>query len=346
MFLLKLLLISIIKLRKLLVNKIQLSEEKVLFISIAGIGDSIYLLSAIQYYNQLTGRKVDIIIPKSSFDLFSNCDYINRTFTIDKNHLIDFNEYKYIFSNRINVDTLFKIIKSGFSNYLIVNPSYEKLRFISRIRCNLSQEYKKYYFSQFHAGLQFNKIINDIFKSEIDFPKPIIKSIKPNSDLINNFLKQNINFGLIHVAGQDDIRKISPKIIFDLTTSINVPIILVGSKNDSDLYSNISYHDTVYNGIGEFSLNEVFYLLENSNFCIAPDSSIMHLASLTKTKLIGIMGNALEQTFGPIFSENKILLSRNPICSPCSRLTCDKYNGHSCVQDITSQEIIDSINKI
>ncbi len=343
MFLLKLLLISIIKLRKLLVNKIQLSEEKVLFISIAGIGDSIYLLSAIQYYNQLTGRKVDILILKSSLDLFSNCDYIDKIFTIETKYLIDFKEYKYILSNRINITTLLNVIKSRFSNYLIVNPSYEKLRFISRIRCKISQEYKKQYFSQFHAGLQFNEIIKDIFKSEIDFPKPIIKSIKPYGGLINKFLKQNTFFGIIHVAGQDDIRKISPQLIFDLTTSLYIPIILVGSKNDSDLYSNINYHDSVYNGIGEFSLNEVLYLLENSNFCIAPDSSIMHLASLTKTRLIGIMGNALEQTFGPIFSNNKVLLSRNPICSPCSKNICKKYNGHSCVQDISLAEIINAI---
>lgn len=340
MLLLKIILISIIKFKKLLSSELKLSEERVLFISLAGIGDSIYLLSSIQYYNKITSRKVDILIPKSSFDLFANCQFINRIFTIDKNHLIEYNEYKYIFSNRINLLLLFKILRSGFSNYFIVNPSYEKLRFISRIKSKLSQEYKKHYFSQFHAGLQFNIILRDIFKSEIDFPKPIIKSIKPNGALINKFLSKNIIFGVVHVAGQDDIRKISPKLIFDLTIRLNFPIILVGSKNDSDLYSNMSYHDSVYNGIGEFSLNEVFYLLENSNFCIAPDSSIMHLASLTKTKLIGIMGNALEQTFGPIFSNNKIILSRNPYCSPCSLSHCQKYNGHSCVQDITSQEIL------
>lgn len=343
MFLLKILLISIIKLKKLLTSKLQFLEPRVLFISIAGIGDSIYLLSSIQYYNKITSRKVDILIPQSSFDLFLNCDYINRIFIIDKNHLINFNEYKYIFSNRINLSILLKIIKSGFSNEFIENPSYEKLRIISRIRCKLSQEYKKHYFSQFHAGLQFNKIIKDIFKYEIDFPKPIIKSIKPKGDLINKYLKQNNVFGVVHVAGQDDIRKISPKLILDLTISLNIPIILVGSKNDFDLYSNINYHDSVYNGIGEFSLNEVFYLLENSNFCIAPDSSIMHLASLTKTKLIGIMGNALEQTFGPIFSNRKVLLTRRPNCSPCSRTTCYKYNGHSCVQDITLAEIINAV---
>jgi ADP-heptose:LPS heptosyltransferase len=132
-------------------------------------------------------------------------------------------------------------------------------------------------------------------------------------------------------------------LIHDITESIKFPLILVGSIDDVSLYSKLGYNKSVYNGLGEFSLNEVLYLLENSNFCIAPDSSIMHLASITNTKIIGIMGNALEQTFGPLFSINKFILSRNASCSPCSKSVCHKYDGHSCVQDISLSEIINYI---
>jgi hypothetical protein len=319
------------------------NSKKALFISVAGIGDSIYLLSAIQYYYHITGEKSDILIPKSSSDIFLNSDFINKIFITNPISQIDFKDYGYIFSNRINITSLFAILKSGFTNKFFENPNYEKLRLISRFRCIFSQAYKKRYFSQFHAGLQFNNIIKDIFNFEIDFPKPIIKSVKPSGNLINNFLKQNIHFGIIHVAGQDEIRKIDPILIHDITESIKFPLILVGSIDDVSLYSKLGYNKSVYNGLGEFSLNEVLYLLENSNFCIAPDSSIMHLASITNTKIIGIMGNALEQTFGPLFSINKFILSRNASCSPCSKSVCHKYDGHSCVQDISLSEIINYI---
>lgn len=342
MIFLNFLLITIIKLKRFLSNN-HILESKALFISNAGIGDTIYFLSAIQLYNQLTGVKADILIPANSKDLLFKNEFLDNIYTINEKQKIDYKKYKYIFSNRTNFSILFEIIKSGFSYNFIENPSYEKLRLISRIRCFISQKYKKDFFSKFHAGLQFNYIIKDIFKSEIKLPKPLILSIKPEGIQINNFLEKNHTYGILHVAGQDEIRKLNPNLIFNISENIHYPIILVGSKYDLVFYENVNFNSNVYNGIGEFSLNEVLYLIEKSIFCIAPDSSIMHLAALTRTKLISLMGNALEETFGPYFSTNKIILSRKPNCSPCSKHVCRKFNGHSCVQDITLDEILYSI---
>lgn len=342
MFFLKLLLISLIKFKK-YVSKNNILDTKALFISNAGIGDTIYLVSALQNYKQLTGVKADILIPQSSKDLLNDSDYVNEIFIINDNHPINYKQYKYIFSNRTDISNLIEIIKSGFSNIFIENPNYEKLRFISRLRCLISQKYKKNYFSKFHAGLVFNNILKIIFNSEITFPKPIIKSKKPISLQLDNFLNDKDKYGIIHVAGKDEIRKLNPDLIYNLTENIREPIILVGSDNDLKSFSEIQFSNRVYNGIGEFNLNEVLYLLEYSAFCIAPDSSIMHLASLTETRLVGLMGNALEETFGPIFSNNQIILTRKANCSPCSKNICRKFNDHSCVQDITLGEIVNTI---
>ena len=241
MFFLKILLIKIIKLKKLFAYQKRSINEETLFISIAGIGDSIYLLSAIQYYNQLTSNNVDILISKSSIDIFYNCDYVNKIYINENNILIDFKKYKYIFSNRTDLPRLVEIIKSGFSNYFYENPNYERLRIIARLKCKFSQSFKKKYFTKFHAGLQMNLVLKSIFKTKLDFPKPKIQSIKPNGDLINNFLIQNINFGILHVAGQDDIRKIHPDLIYDLTINLRKPLILVGSNNDSLYYYKKKY---------------------------------------------------------------------------------------------------------
>ena len=71
---------------------------------------------------------------------------------------------------------------------------------------------------------------------------------------------------------------------------------------------------------------------------------VMHLAALCNLPLVAIMGNALPETFGPRpQTDNQIILSRNPDCSPCSRKTCHKINGNSCVQDISSEEILQSL---
>lgn len=329
-------------------NKGRIGNKTALFISLAGIGDSIYLLSAIQFYFKITQSKVDVLVLESSNDVFLNQPCVNKIHNWNNdrgciNSLIDFNDYEYIISNRSNLPLLKLIYFNGFSNYFINNPSYESLRIISRIKCKLSSSYRKRYFSENHAGLLMSYEIGNFFKVNELPMKPLFSEKIPTGKDINSFLRENAEYGILHVAGQDDIRKLDSALIKELISNINVPLILLGSSNDLILYSEIQSDIQLFNGIGCFSLNEVYYLLKRSKFCIAPDSAIMHLASLTDTKVIGIMGNALEQTFGPVFSRNKTILTRNPSCSPCSKQKCTKFSGHSCVQDITSFEIIKSI---
>jgi ADP-heptose:LPS heptosyltransferase len=73
----------------------------------------------------------------------------------------------------------------------------------------------------------------------------------------------------------------------------------------------------------------------------------MHIAAIAKTKLVALMGNTRPEIFGPYRPENNVtILDRNPSCSPCSRVTCPKFSGHSCVQDIGADEIIAAVKAL
>ena len=92
-------------------NKGRIGNKTALFISLAGIGDSIYLLSAIQFYFKITQSKVDVLVLESSNDVFLNQPCVNKIHNWNNdrgciNSLIDFNDYEYIISNRSNLPLL------------------------------------------------------------------------------------------------------------------------------------------------------------------------------------------------------------------------------------------------
>jgi len=71
------------------------------------------------------------------------------------------------------------------------------------------------------------------------------------------------------------------------------------------------------------------------------------MSSFLNKPIIALMGNAMRETWGPIpKSDNQMIISREAKCSPCSNLTCNKYEGHSCVQNIKSPEIKNNISKL
>jgi ADP-heptose:LPS heptosyltransferase len=160
---------------------------------------------------------------------------------------------------------------------------------------------------------------------------------------------ESINsYVVIHVGGQDEIRKLRTETLIEVIDKMHLPCVLVGGMEDSIRSSEITAKcKNTLDLTGKISLNQLYVILLSSSLCIAPDSSVMHIASVAGTKLIAIMGNAFPQTYGPFPVHSNIrILTRYPECSPCSRKMCDKYCGYSCLQDITQNEIMHCVNQL
>jgi ADP-heptose:LPS heptosyltransferase len=152
----------------------------------------------------------------------------------------------------------------------------------------------------------------------------------------------------LQTGGNDFIRKLTIEFINGFIEESSIPVILVGDLSEKiRLTDKISSNENVSNLLGETSLDELVELVCNALLVVAPDSFLIHLSGLLKVPCIALMGNALEETFGPDLNvANTCVISRKPYCSPCSKESCDKYNGLSCVQNIQVEEVIWKMNNM
>lgn len=318
---------------------------KPLISCVAGIGDVLLCTPLIEYISITYNVKVDLIVSSNSKQILKDNKFIGKIFIYNQDDSFHFLEtlnnenYNYIISARSTLKLLrtFLLYKSKF--YFNFNSLYEDSRIFKRILCSISRKYKKSFYSKKHirdyyleiAGVKNKTIIRNLIPMMVGDKLP---------DEINNFIKTNPTFVALHVGGSDPIRKLNTNLINQII-DFGFPIILLGDKDDQNRLSNVlKVNDLVFNAMGVINLNQVYTLLKLSKCCIAPDSIVMHIAASAETNLIALMGNASIDIWGPISNKNNcVILHRKAHCSPCSKVICYEFNGHSCVQDISSIEI-------
>lgn len=340
--------ISYIKCRflRLKSKNINVYKSNLIITCVAGIGDVLMTMPLLQKIYENFSIKPDILINSNAKDLFFNNPYVGNIIFYDviKTQLSTnnfFDNYNIILSSRSNDLIIKSLFKKKDNFYFDYNRSYESLRLFTRIFSKLSNNYRKKYYGKKHIYEFYNEIGLDLFTTnKFIFPKIYSKDIPLE---LSYFISLYPKFLILHVGGSDKIRKLKLSLINRLLTS-EANIILVGDINDKIYYKqNLINLDKNFNALGLLNINQLNYLIDKSLGTIVPDSMVMHLASLHNKPQIAIMGNALNKTWGPIFNKNSVILSRNPKCSPCSKKSCTIFNGFSCVQDISYDEIRESL---
>lgn len=352
----KVILINLILIRSNFINK---KPQKVLIICIAGIGDSLMCLPLFHILFK-NGTKPDFITNYGSVSLFENTDIVGNVYGYSNDNLtlnnkpiafkkiMEENEYSDIISIRSPNNLLLKLlIYPNFFNFSN-NRLYETLRPFSRILSKFSDKYRKNFYSKKHiVEYNIDSIKHLTNKNNLDYPKILRTNAQILPFELESFIRNVGNFILLHVAGRDSIRKLLPTTISEIVSS-DYNFVLVGDMADLKYYSHFNFDSkNVFNAIGLLNLEQLNTLIEKSKLVIAPDSLIMHMSSFLNKPIIAIMGNAMKETWGPIpKSNNQIIISREAKCSPCNYTICNKFDGHSCVQDITANEIKNNISKL
>jgi ADP-heptose:LPS heptosyltransferase len=99
-----------------------------------------------------------------------------------------------------------------------------------------------------------------------------------------------------------------------------IKIILVGDKHETKLLQS-TFPQNVTNLIGKTNLNDLPYIIKNTNCFIGSDSGIMHLAVAMGLPTFTIWGASNEniysyQKFNP--DKHQVLLNKNINCRPCN----------------------------
>lgn len=321
----------------------------ILIVQLSGIGDAFLALPFIEFLSNSLNKEIYILTKSSNYSVYKNQQFIKEIYlhnsefinldTINKNKIFDV----------ISIRSDITLLKYFF--YLPIrlypNPHFERTRFITRFLSKLSRSYKKNYYNKVHVVNLFNKYLNkkghvfhklnSIYTEEI--PLDIYKFICE--------VKKPVIF---HFIGNDNIRKLKVETVYKVINLIDANLILLGSTNDKGYISIPTKHNKRhFDAIGMLNLNQISKLVNLVKYAIVVDSSIMHISTINPDiKIVALMGNAMIGNYGPLIHNNKNvkIINRNPICSPCSNQTCNKYNGFSCIQDISAEEIVNEFNKL
>ncbi|MBC7390164.1 MAG: glycosyltransferase family 9 protein [Opitutaceae bacterium] len=137
------------------------------------------------------------------------------------------------------------------------------------------------------------------------------------------------------IGGQHETKKLPLNKMKELVSKINVPLILLGGKEDSlngtelEKYGK-SIGKQILNLCGKTSLNQSASYVKQSGKVFTHDTGLMHIAAAFRKEVISIWGNTIPE-FGmyPFQTKHTILEVKGLSCRPCSKIGYDKCpRGH------------------
>ncbi|MCF8332685.1 MAG: glycosyltransferase family 9 protein [Bacteroidales bacterium] len=163
-------------------------------------------------------------------------------------------------------------------------------------------------------------------------------------------------FVAIGIGGKHSTKLYPADKVSVLCHKINQPVILMGGPEDSERAEVIreGMKHFVFNGCGEFTINQSASVLQKASAVISNDTGIMHIAAALKKKLVSLWGNTIPE-FGmyPYYPKDlqnmyRIVEVKGLKCRPCSKIGFDKCpKGHfRCMYDISEDEILGAMNEL
>ncbi len=157
----------------------------------------------------------------------------------------------------------------------------------------------------------------------------------------------NKNFIAFTTGAKFGTKQLPVEKMISIVHLLRRPIILLGGKEDFDRAEKIRSEcgELVFNACGKYNLNQSASLVRQSDFVIAHDTGLMHIASAFHKKIFSVWGNTVPD-FGMTPYQpgegSKIIEVKNLSCRPCSKIGFAKCpKGHfKCMNDIDVKEFI------
>ena len=159
----------------------------------------------------------------------------------------------------------------------------------------------------------------------------------------------------IVIGGKHNTKIFPEKKVIEVIARLNLPVILLGGKEDRDRGEHICSVavSSVFNGCGYYSLNQSASLIRLADAVMTNDTGLMHIAAAFGKKIVSVWGNTLPE-FGmfPYLREEEkknslIAEVKGLSCRPCSKLgyqVCTKKHFR-CMMDTDTSPIVNFLNQ-
>ena len=142
--------------------------------------------------------------------------------------------------------------------------------------------------------------------------------------------------------------------MISIAGKLKMPVVILGGKEDMMRSKEIISHFNVpvFDGCGNFSLNQSAAIVKHAHHVITHDTGLMHIAAAFRKKIISVWGNTIPE-FGmypylpaAFSANNKIVEIKNLPCRPCSKIGFDKCpKGHfKCMNLLPEEEVMNTFS--
>lgn len=156
------------------------------------------------------------------------------------------------------------------------------------------------------------------------------------------------------IGGAHATKKLPPERIEEICRRIQVPVVLLGGKEDAGVGERIAreLEGKVIDRCGKLSLHGSASLIEKCQVVLTHDTGMMHIAAAFRKPILSFWGNTVP-AFGmypymPGYEERSHIFGVEGLsCRPCSKLghnRCPK--GHfRCMKDIDLDEVLETLDR-
>ena len=326
--------------------------ERILIIRFSSIGDIVLTSPVTRTVKKQRKAEVHYLTKKSFRPLLEGNPYIDKIHTIEKSVSEVLNELKkYNFDLVID---LHKNLRSWQVRLLLEKSSvtFSKVNFRKWLYVNAKVDKlpRKHLVDRYFDALKPFGIEND--GQGLDYFIP--EKDEVSYDVLPDFLQEA--FVGIVIGGKHNTKVYPAEKVANLCRQIDVPVILLGGPEDKERAEQIrkGLSDIVFNGCGEFNINQSASIIRKAGIIISNDTGLMHIAAALKKKVVALWGNTVPE-FGmfPYYPEKMKgyavnLEVKGLSCRPCSKLGYKKCpKGHfKCMYQIDEKEVLAAVKTL
>ena len=342
-------------LRVLFVNRSKRGNN-LLFINTGQIGDlviSSLLLKNDYLFSEY--ENVFFLVQNRFKELFN--DYQGRITIIE----IDINSYKYNFFYRykfnrnlkgLRIDTVYNLtsIRPTWNDTLAVGISANKSFCYENTWNSLIKIFPKtteaYYTRKIAKGIfneyeRINFLIN--FFGQHGKTQKIIQTKVFNKNSIN--INSDVDV-IINPFSSDKNRSLSLELVNQLVEKFkNYRFLILCSREQRELLKNLKFANNIEIAAGKYKLNQLFGVINNSKIFLGLDSGLTHIALLTKTNVIVIIGKGNYGRYLPKPGDEKTIY----LYEECELAGCEWYCKKEdiiCVKEVPEIKIVEAMNEL